>query len=86
MLESFLQEVFRLRVSFSWESISNEKSNSIKVALDELRGDYFNSKRLQLFLIHKIKPSEPTINLALSKILLAIIKFPESSHQSQHET
>ena len=42
-----------------------EKSNSIKVALDELRGDYFNSKRLELLLIHKIKPRETTIEFSV---------------------
>jgi len=51
-----------LAVSILFMEINfKEKSDSIKVALDELQGDYFNSKRVELLLIHKIKPSEPTI-------------------------
>jgi len=51
-----------LAVSILFMEINlKEKSDSIKVALDELRGNYLNSKRLEFLLIHKTKPSEPTI-------------------------
>ena len=42
-----------------------EKSNTMKVAFDELLGDYFKSKRLKLFLIHEIRPSKPTIKVRI---------------------
>jgi len=55
-----------LAVSILFMEINfKEKSDSIKVALENLRGDYFNSKRLELLLIHKIKPREPTIKFSV---------------------
>ena len=41
------------------------KRNAIKIALNELTCDYFKSKTLELLLIHKIKPSEPTLKVSI---------------------
>lgn len=49
----------------SMEIIFGQKGNAIKIALNELTCDYFNSKRLELLLIHKIRPSEPTLKVSI---------------------
>jgi len=53
-----------LAVSILFMEINfKEKNNSIKAALENLRGDYLNSKKLELLLIHKIRPIERTIKV-----------------------
>ena len=54
-----------LAVSILFMEINfKEKSDSLKVAIVELKSDY-NSTRLELLLIHKIIPSEPTIKFSV---------------------
>ena len=52
-----------------------KKRNAIKIALNELTCDYFSSKRLELLLIHKIRPSEPILKVSIIENSLGDLKM-----------